>query len=83
VAANKEFKMDQYPDDKHATSKVKQGDTYNVQESNAKKGLESKDVSGNAMEGRDSTSSVIKTKQEHPEAPDPVIGMQDERGARG
>lgn len=40
TAANKEFKIEQYPDDKHATSKVKHGDAYNVQESNAKEGLE-------------------------------------------
>ena len=38
---------------------------------------------GHATEGRDSAGGKDKAKQEHPEAPDPAIGMQDERGGRG
>jgi len=38
---------------------------------------------GNATEARDSAGGVEKAKREHPEAPDPAIGMQDERGGRG
>jgi hypothetical protein len=38
---------------------------------------------GQATEGRDSAGGVAKAKKEHPEAPDPAIGMQDERGGRG
>jgi hypothetical protein len=38
---------------------------------------------GHATEGRDSAGGVAKAKREHPEAPDPAIGMQDERGGRG
>jgi hypothetical protein len=38
---------------------------------------------GNATEGKDSAGGVAKAKREHPEAPDPAIGMQDERGGRG
>jgi hypothetical protein len=32
---------------------------------------------------RDFTGSTAKAKKDHPESPDVVIGMQDERGARG
>ncbi len=38
---------------------------------------------GHATEGRDSAGGKEKAKQEFPEAPDPAIGMQDERGGRG
>lgn len=38
---------------------------------------------GHATERRDSAGGVAKAKKEHPEAPDPAIGMQDERGGRG
>lgn len=36
---NKQVKTDQYPDDQHATSKVKEGDTHNIQEKNAEHGM--------------------------------------------
>ena len=38
---------------------------------------------GAATERRDPAGGASKAKQEHPEAPDPAIGMQDERGGRG
>lgn len=38
---------------------------------------------GQAMEQRDATKSTERAKKEHPEAPDTVIGMQDERGGKG
>lgn len=38
---------------------------------------------GSATEGKDSAGGQAKAKQEFPEAPDPAIGMQDERGGRG
>ena len=38
---------------------------------------------GHATEERDSAGGVAKAKEEHPAAPDPAIGMQDERGGRG
>jgi hypothetical protein len=38
---------------------------------------------GHATEGKDSAGGVAKAKKEFPEAPDPAIGMQDERGGRG
>lgn len=42
-----------------------------------------KGTGGNATEGRDSAGGMKKAKKEFPEAPDPAIGMQDERGGRG
>jgi hypothetical protein len=38
---------------------------------------------GHATEGKDSAGGKEKAKKEFPEAPDPAIGMQDERGGRG
>jgi hypothetical protein len=38
---------------------------------------------GHATEAKDSAGGVAKAKRENPEAPDPAIGMQDERGGRG
>jgi hypothetical protein len=37
----------------------------------------------NATARKDSQNSTAKAKKDHPEAPDVVIGMQDERGAKG
>jgi len=41
------------------------------------------DTGGAATEGKDSAGGVSRAKKEFPEAPDPAIGMQDERGGRG
>lgn len=41
------------------------------------------DTGGNATRERDENDSTAKAKQENPEAPDVVIGMQDERGGKG
>jgi hypothetical protein len=38
---------------------------------------------GNATGQSDSQGSTAKAKREHPEAPQTVIGMQDERGGKG
>ncbi|KAH7068211.1 hypothetical protein BKA63DRAFT_494871 [Paraphoma chrysanthemicola] len=70
---------------KHATDKAKDGDTANIQEANAKAGMDSANKSGtggNATERKDSAGGAAKAKKEFPEAPD-TIGMQDERGGRG
>jgi hypothetical protein len=40
LSTNSKTKTDQYPDDKHAVNKIKEGDTNNIQESNAKAGME-------------------------------------------
>ncbi|KAH7386031.1 hypothetical protein BKA66DRAFT_461358 [Pyrenochaeta sp. MPI-SDFR-AT-0127] len=86
LSTDSSVKTDKYPDDKHAVNKVKEGDTHNVQESNMKEGLDSahnEGRGGHATEGRDSAGGKEKAKKEFPEAPDPAIGMQDERGGRG
>ncbi|KAF2686695.1 hypothetical protein K458DRAFT_416050 [Lentithecium fluviatile CBS 122367] len=86
LSTNSKTTTDQYPDDKHSTSKVKKGDDLDIQSSNAKAGMDSaknNSSGGNATEGSDSAGGVAKAKREHPEAPDPAIGMQDERGGRG
>lgn len=43
----------------------------------------SKGDGGNATEQRDSRDNTQRAKKDHPEAPDVVIGMQDERGKKG
>ena len=43
----------------------------------------SRDEGGTATQRRDANNSTAKAKQENPEAPDVVIGMQDERGGKG
>jgi len=43
----------------------------------------SRDEGGTATQRRDSNNSTAKAKKENPEAPDVVIGMQDERGGKG
>ncbi|KAJ4376190.1 hypothetical protein N0V83_001471 [Neocucurbitaria cava] len=85
LSTDDSVKTDAYPDDKHATEKAKEGDTHNVQESNAKAGMDSahkEGTGGHATEGRDAAGGKETQKKEFPEAPD-SIGMQDERGGRG
>jgi len=41
------------------------------------------DTGGSATRQKDERNSTSKAKKEHPEAPDTVIGMQDERGGKG
>lgn len=78
-------KTDQYPDDKHTIDKVAEGDTHNIRESNTKDAMDSamKGSGGTATSGADSTAAVDKAKKDFPAAPDPAIGMQDERGGKG
>ncbi|KAF2748579.1 hypothetical protein M011DRAFT_331471 [Sporormia fimetaria CBS 119925] len=74
------------PDDKHTMDKANDNDTYDVQTSGVKDAMNSakkNNTGGAATEDRDSQDTVAKTKRENPEAPDPAIGMQDERGGRG
>ncbi|KAJ8109722.1 hypothetical protein OPT61_g7252 [Boeremia exigua] len=72
-------------DDKHSVNKAKKGDHHDIQTSNVKDGLDKakQGAGGHATEGRDSAGGKAKAKKEFPEAPDPAIGMQDERGGRG
>ena len=41
------------------------------------------DKGGHATAEKDVRSTAAKAKKEFPEAPDTVIGMQDERGGKG
>ncbi|KAL7778003.1 hypothetical protein CFE70_004677 [Pyrenophora teres f. teres 0-1] len=87
LSTNSKTKTDKYDSDSpHAVQeKVNQGDTHNVQESNAKAGMDAhkEGSGGHATEGKDSAGGKDTAKKEFPEAPDPAIGMQDERGGRG
>jgi hypothetical protein len=40
LSTNAKTKTDAYPDDKHAVNKAKEGETNNIQEANAKAGME-------------------------------------------
>ncbi|TKA60538.1 hypothetical protein B0A49_09969 [Cryomyces minteri] len=75
-------KTDQYPDDKHTTNK---SDKLDVQSDSSNKGREahSKGQGGSATSQADERNSTERAKKDHPEAPDVVIGMQDERGGKG
>ncbi|KAF2822250.1 hypothetical protein CC86DRAFT_373408 [Ophiobolus disseminans] len=85
LSASRKVEKTQTQEGKHAVNKAKEGDTHNVQESNAKAGMDAQKsgTGGNATEGKDSAGGKAKAKKEFPEAPDPAIGMQDERGGRG
>ncbi|KAH7132360.1 hypothetical protein B0J11DRAFT_225406 [Dendryphion nanum] len=83
LSTDSSVSKDQYPDDKHATNKASSGDAHDPQSSNLKAGINSAQKSGtggHATEGKDSSSGKEAAT---PEAPDPAIGMQDERGGRG
>ncbi|KAG9201077.1 hypothetical protein G6514_006458 [Epicoccum nigrum] len=84
-STNSDVKTDMLPDDEHSVNKAKKGDKNDVQTSNLSDGLDSakKGKGGNATERRDSAGGKEKAKKEFPEAPDPAIGMQDERGGKG
>ncbi|KAL1618482.1 hypothetical protein SLS54_007210 [Diplodia seriata] len=71
-----------FPDEKHTTEKTERAD---VQSENSQAGMESHatGTGGSATSRRDERSSTARAKKEHPEAPDVVIGMQDERGGKG
>ncbi|OCL11313.1 hypothetical protein AOQ84DRAFT_287503 [Glonium stellatum] len=82
LSTDDSVKTGRYPDDQHAT---RQSSSENVMSSSVQQGISDrkKGTGGNATEEKDSAGSTQKAKQEHPEAPDVVIGMQDERGGKG
>ncbi|OAG09586.1 uncharacterized protein CC84DRAFT_1255604 [Paraphaeosphaeria sporulosa] len=90
VDADRKAKTDKREDTEHSVNKAHsaKGDTYDVQSSNAKDGMDSANTSGSgssggtATERKDTTGSQAKARNDFPEAPD-LIGMQDERGGRG
>ncbi|KAK7509711.1 uncharacterized protein IWZ02DRAFT_493238 [Phyllosticta citriasiana] len=74
-------RQNQRDDDAHPLDK----DGYDVQSENAQKRKREHHAGtgGNATARRDELRSTERAKKEHPEAPDVVIGMQDERGQKG
>ncbi|KAF2432358.1 hypothetical protein EJ08DRAFT_732448 [Tothia fuscella] len=59
-------------------------DELDVQSSAAGKGKKAKaQGDSNAAGQKDDQNATAKAKKDHPEAPDTVIGMQDERGGKG
>lgn len=59
------------------------GDTHNIQRDNSAEGMRAKanNYGGSATTEKDLHHSNPKAKSELPEAAEPVIGMNDERGA--
>jgi len=66
----------------HATTKE---DQLDVQSDSVGSGKGARAAGGedNTTAQSDTTNSTAKAKKDHPEAPDVVIGMQDERGGKG
>lgn len=64
---------------------VREGDKHNVQHDASREGKAERAKPGeNASRGTSERAgeSQEKAKKEYPEAPDPAIGMQDERGGK-
>ncbi|KAK5115345.1 hypothetical protein LTR62_001545 [Meristemomyces frigidus] len=68
----------------HALDKGNKKDP-NIQsyESSAGRAARANDSGGNTTTQKDEQGATAQAKKEHPEAPDVVIGMQDERGGKG
>ncbi|PYH46405.1 uncharacterized protein BP01DRAFT_355436 [Aspergillus saccharolyticus JOP 1030-1] len=75
----------------HAVNRTKKGDTTDVETDASRRGQEDREAShglpdsskqGAATE-RGGLKHERKAKKEHPRAPEPIIGMNDERGQRG
>ncbi|KAK4897848.1 hypothetical protein LTR27_004620 [Elasticomyces elasticus] len=49
----------------------------------AVRSAKAQDTGGQATRQKDERNATAKAKKDHPEAPDVVIGMQDERGGKG
>jgi len=69
-------------DKQHATTKKDKLDVQSEQVGKAQSAQSSGGVDNTTSES-DSTNSTAKARKEHPEAPDTIIGMQDERGGKG
>ncbi|KAK5739529.1 hypothetical protein LTR17_005218 [Elasticomyces elasticus] len=68
----------------HALDKgAKKDPNLQSYESNAARSAKAQDTGGQATRQKDERNSTAKAKKDHPEAPDVVIGMQDERGGKG
>jgi len=61
-------------------------DSHNVQKDASKSGQQERAKGGSnsqAMSEADHGNQNAKAKKDHPEAPGPVLGMNDERGGKG
>jgi len=60
-------------------------DRLDVESNNVGKGQSARASGGvdHATSQSDTRGATAKAKKDHPEAPDVIIGMQDERGQRG
>ncbi|TKA83331.1 hypothetical protein B0A55_00617 [Friedmanniomyces simplex] len=60
-----------------------EGVIYERTYADAVRSAKAQDTGGQATRQKDERGSTAKAKKDHPEAPDVVIGMQDERGGKG
>lgn len=60
-------------------------DSHHVQKDAVEEGKKDRAAGGSsdATSGKDQNDQNAKAKKDHPEAPGPVIGMNDERGGKG
>ncbi|KAJ5664418.1 hypothetical protein N7507_005149 [Penicillium longicatenatum] len=77
--------------DDHATERSKKGDTHDINSDASASGMKEREQSegiadktkSQGMTQRGGTEGGKKAKAEHPAAPEPVIGMNDERAQKG
>ncbi|KAJ5987474.1 hypothetical protein N7451_011839 [Penicillium sp. IBT 35674x] len=77
--------------DDHTTQRSKKGDNYDIHSDASASGMEEKrqnegiadKTKSQGMTRRGGTESGKKAKSEHPAAPEPVLGMNDERAQKG
>jgi len=73
-----------HPDKTHATDKKDQLDVQSKASGEARREkAASGDSPSQATSQSDHTNANKRAKEDHPEAPGPVIGMNDERGGKG
>ncbi|EPS25267.1 hypothetical protein PDE_00200 [Penicillium oxalicum 114-2] len=77
--------------DEHSVSRAKRGDTKDPSAAAVKSGLDERaqnegmadSSKSDAATERGGRKAEAKVKKEHPAAPEPVIGINDERGQKG
>ncbi|KAJ5627732.1 hypothetical protein N7490_009960 [Penicillium lividum] len=77
--------------DDHSTQRSKKGDTYDIASEASASGMEERQenqgiadkTKSQATTQRGGIESSKKAKAEHPAAPEPIIGMNDERARKG
>ena len=77
---------DKCPAKPHVTDKANSDAKYNIQSSASKTGQEQRasgSTQSQATSQKDSRNNNERAEKDHPEAPRPVIGMNEERGSKG